>query len=460
MEYTVKELQKWNEKIEKIVEEEGLSCYPQEFEICNHEDMLCYEAYVGMPAHYPHWSYGKAYEKSKTLYSYNLKGLPYEMVINSNPCIAYLMRNNTLLLQILTIAHVYGHNDFFKNNRLFIEGTRAEYTIQMFKSHADRIRNYVHDPSIGYEKVEAILDAAHAIRFQTARVVGEKKLSLEDKKKNLLNKYYEEMKPKSPLDEKKEIPYPKLDKIPLEPMEDILTFMMEHAKLEEWQKDIISIVQEETQYFIPQMETKIMNEGWASYWHYKILNRLELPESLHLEFLSRHNQVVRPLLGNINPYYMGFKIFMDIEARYGKEKIMEVRKLERDQSFIRKYLTEDLCKEMNLFQYIKRGRDYEIEEVADEDGWRKIRNTIANTVGIEGIPCIKVEEVIDKDRSLLLEHQYDGRELELPYAYETLKYIARLWGGKVRLKTIVSNTNQMIICDENKRITMSSISNK
>ena len=165
MEYTLKDLEEWNEKIEKKATEFGLDYYPQEFEIVGFNEMLAYEAYVGMPSKYPHWSYGKAYEKSKTLYSLNLTGLPYEMVINSNPSLAYLMNENTLLLQILTMAHVYGHNDFFKNNRLFREGTKAYYTLEMFKLDADIIRSYINDPNIGYSRVEKILDAAHALRY-------------------------------------------------------------------------------------------------------------------------------------------------------------------------------------------------------------------------------------------------------------------------------------------------------
>nr|WP_198543910.1 SpoVR family protein [Petroclostridium xylanilyticum] len=454
MEYTIKQLEDWNNKIEEVVKDEGLDCYPQEFEICSYEDMLCYEAYVGMPSHYPHWSYGKAYEKKKTLYTYNLEGLPYEMVINSNPCIAYLMRDNTLLLQILTIAHVYGHNDFFKNNRLFVEGTLAESTVEMFKNHAGRVRNYIQDPSIGYEKVERILDAAHALRFQTTRVIGNKKLSEEEKKKKLLDKYYEEIKVNGLLDKRKDVPFPNLTKIPLEPTEDIMEFIIQYSNLEEWEKDILRIVVEETKYFIPQIETKIMNEGWASYWHYRILNKLELPQDLHMEFLSRHNQVIRPFLGALNPYYLGFKIFEDIEKRFGKDKIFEVRHLERDESFIRRYLTQELCSEMNLFEYAKKGSNYVIEEVSDEEGWKKIRDTIVKNIGMATIPCIKVVEMSPKDRSLLLVHEYEGRELELTYAYETLKYLSILWGGKVMLRTVIDRVRKLIVCDENKRISM------
>src|SRR5687768_4738319 len=165
MDYKIEDLEDWNNRIVELVHRFGLNPYPQEFEICDHEDMLSYMVYSGMPSHYPHWSYGKSFEKLKTLYEYGVSGLPYEMIINSNPAIAYLMRDNTLALQILTMAHVYGHNDFFRNNFTF-RTIRAEFTIERFKTHADRVRRYVEDPSIGLEKVERIMDAAHALSMQ------------------------------------------------------------------------------------------------------------------------------------------------------------------------------------------------------------------------------------------------------------------------------------------------------
>ncbi len=165
MSWTPKELEEWDERIMKKAQEFGLDWYPQEFEICDHEAMLAYMAYSGMPSHYPHWSYGKAFEKLKTLYDYGVSGLPYEMVINSNPALAYLMRDNTLLLQILTMAHVYGHNDFFKNNFTF-RTSGAEYTIGRFMSHAKIVRQYVEDPSIGLGKVESLLAASHGLTPQ------------------------------------------------------------------------------------------------------------------------------------------------------------------------------------------------------------------------------------------------------------------------------------------------------
>jgi len=454
----MKELQEWNKRIEDIAREEGLDYYDQEFEIVSFEDMICYEAYIGMPSHYPHWSFGKAYERIKTLNKYNLSGLPYEMVINSNPCIAYLMKDNTLLLQILTIAHVYGHNDFFKNNRLFKSGTKAEYTIEMFKNHANRIREYISNPGIGYGRVERILNAAHALKFQTSRLAGEKILSEEQKRRELLKRY---QKPKSdhPLLESwksDDEPLPDFKKIPVESEEDLLRFASTYGRLSSWEKDIIDIVREETLYFIPQMETKIMNEGWASFWHYKLLNKLDLPQGLHIEFLKRHNQVIRPHEGRINPYYLGFKMFEDLYERYGSEsrKIFEVREIERDASFIRRYLTYDLCRELNLFEYMKVGSEYVISEVSDEEGWKAIRDTLALSAGMGSIPVIKINEWVQKDNTLILEHEYDGRDLELNYAYETMKHLVDIWESTVVLYTVVDGKTKAIQCDEKKVISM------
>ncbi|MDU3349651.1 MAG: SpoVR family protein, partial [Clostridium sp.] len=386
MEYNVSTLEKWNEVIEEKSRELGLKFYPQEFEIIGFNEMLGYEAYVGMPSKYPHWSYGKAYDKNKTLYSLNMTGLPYEMVINSDPCLAYLMRENTLLLQILTMAHVYGHNDFFANNRMFVEGTNAKGALEMFKLDAEIIRGYINDPSIGYERVEKILDAAHAIRYQIPRVVGVKELSSEEIKESLMADYYSKKENRGILDENDEIPFPDISKIPVEPCDDVLGFIIKYSSLEEWEKNILRIVKRETQYFMPQIETKIMNEGWASFWHYNILKELDLDDGLHFEFLKRHNDVVAPIVGGLNPYYIGFKVFQDIEKRFGREKIFEVRKTERDSSFLRRYLTRELCEELNLFQYAKKSFEYVVEEVPDEVGWRQIRDYLADTCGVASIP--------------------------------------------------------------------------
>lgn len=453
MDYTVEDLKIWNEKIEKKVEEYGLDFYPQEFEMIGFNDMIGYESYVGMPSRYPHWSFGKSYEKNKMLYSLNLTGLPYEMVINSDPCLAYLMKDNTVLLQILTMAHVYGHNDFFKNNRLFKQGTKAKYTLEMFNLNSKIIREYIDDPSIGYEKVERILDAAHAIKYQVGRTIGVKELSDNEIKESIIKDYESKKENRSFLDSYEEIKLPNLDKIPLEPVDDIMGFIIEYGSLKEWEKTILSIVKREAEYFLPQIETKIMNEGWASYTHYNILKQLDLPQELYLEFIKRHNDVIAPAIGGLNPYYIGFKMFEDIEKKYGKEKIFEVRAIERDSSFLRRYLTQELCEELNLFEYNQRTFDTIIEEISDEDGWKTIRDTLSYTCGMGGIPYVRIIDLNKNDRTLTLENVYDGRTLDLSYAKATLQYIQGLWGYDVKLITKGSDKQSVVmLCNSEKQI--------
>ena len=197
----------------------------------------------------------------------------------------------------------------------------------MFKAHADRVRSYIQDPSIGPEKVERILDAAHALRFQVSR--------------------------SGPLPEPDRTARAKENKeeVPDRLKGDLLAFLIERGRLNDWERDLLTIVRDESLYFIPQIETKIMNEGWASYWHYLILQSLDLPQGLYLEFLQRHNLVIRPHMGRINPYFVGFKLFEALDRTLGRQAIMEIRAQERDQSFLRRYLSRELCEELHLFSF-------------------------------------------------------------------------------------------------------------
>jgi stage V sporulation protein R len=463
--FTIQELEAWNERILVLVKEFGLDFYPQEFEICDHEQMLAYMVYSGMPSHYPHWSYGKNFEKLKTLYDYGVSGLPYEMVINSSPAIAYLMRDNSLLLQVLTIAHVYGHNDFFKNNFTF-KTTRAEYTIETFKAHANRIRHYVEDPSIGLEKVEHILDAAHALSLQCRRNLAIRKPSQEEDVERRLAESAPPPDPFHAIHRRQEYVLPDLNRVPLYPEEDLLLFIRDHNPVfSDWEKDILTIVHEEAQYFIPQIETKIMNEGWASFWHKRILDRLGLPQGMQVEFIVRHNQVLSPAKGSINPYHLGIKVWEDIERRWneparedgrphtktGREKIFEVREVERDASFLRRYLTEDLMRELNLFEYQSRGGDQVVARVADDENWRAIKETLIRNVGTGTIPVIKIEDAdYTKNRVLYLKHHHDGRDLQLEYAEKTLRYLYQLWGREVVLDTEINGKQSLLAFADDK----------
>ncbi len=467
--YDIAELESWNDRIVALARDFGLDFYPQEFEFCDHEQMLGYMAYSGMPSHYPHWSYGKSYEKLKTLYDYGVSGLPYEMVINSNPCLAYLMRDNSLLLQILTMAHVSAHNDFFKNNFTF-SWTRAEYTLEIFKAHASRVREYVEDPSIGVEKVERVLDAAHALSFDCRRNLAIKKQSLEEEKEQRLAQSKPGEDPFRSIHRRPEYVPPDLTKVPLYPEEDILLFIRDHnLYLSDWEKDLLTMVHEEAQYFIPQIETKIMNEGWASLWHKRILEALNLPQNLQLEFIVRHNQVLSPVPGGINPYHLGMKLWEDIEKRWdnpteeekreygprkkgGKEKLFEVREVERDTSFLRRYLTEDLIRELNLFEYQTRGEQKVVSRVADAQNWREIKETLIRSVGMGATPVIKIEDAdYRNNRELFLRHYHDGRDLQLEYAEKTLQHVHELWQREVVLETVI-NEKKSLLCFADDRL--------
>jgi len=465
--WTLNDLVEWDRRIRDKAAEFGLDCYPQEFELCDHTGMLGYMAYSGMPSHYPHWSYGKSYEKLKTLYDHGVSGLPYEMVINSNPAIAYLMRDNSLLLQVLTIAHVYGHNDFFKNNFTFKSATRAELTIEAFKSAAMRVRRYVEDPSIGVEKVERILDAAHALSWQCRRNFAIKKLSPLEQMARAEDSAQGQPDPFQKIHARKQIEVPDFHKVPLEPDEDLLLFIRDHNPfLADWEKDLLTVVDEEAKYFISMMETKIMNEGWASYWHKKILESLELEQGLHLEFIVNHNQVVRPIPGQINPYHLGLRIWEDIYRRYtkptaeeikrdgppaksGTEKLFEVREVERDASFLRRFLTEELMREMDIFEYEARGEELVVSKVADDEGWKDVKATLIKNVGTNSIPVLKVEDAdFGQNRTLYVKHDHDGRDLHIEYAEKSLNYLQRLWGREVVLETVLDGKRSLLCSND------------
>jgi len=473
MQLTLQELEDWDKRIKEVVDRFGLNCYPQEFEICDHFEMIGYMAYSGMPSRYPHWSYGKAYEVQKTLYDYGVGGLPYEMVINSNPCLAYLMRDNTDLLQILTIAHVYGHNDFFANNFTFTSGLDAKYVLEMFKNHANRVRDYMEDPSIGHERVEAVLDAAHALSLQRSRNFAIRRLDHEEQQQVELEKALPRDDEFKLINPKEEFVAPDLTKLPLQPEQNLLDFIARHGdQLEPWERDLIQIVDREAKYFIPQIETKIMNEGWASYWHHKILNEIELDQGLHMEFLVRHNQVLRPTPGGLNPYHLGFILWHDIERRWntgktgrefsddtpkedisamdendtpGRKKIFEIRESDRDASFLRRFLTEDILRELDLFQHEKRGKERVVTKVADEESWEDIKATLLKGVGMGSIPVIMIEDAdFGQKRTLYMKHEHDGRDLQLEYAERTMKHVMSLWRRDAVLETIVNGRKSLL----------------
>lgn len=426
--WNIKDLEEWDDKIIELAKTHNLDWFPISYEICDYYAMIGNMAYHGMPLHYRHWSYGKSFERTHQMYNLGAEGLPYELIINSDPSIAYLMRENPFYLQLLIMCHCVGHSDFFKNNLTFAN-TGPENVIQRFKNAKKRIDSYIEDPSIGIEKVERILDAAHALSLHIPpnckEYVPHKK-----RRKDLIKRIKsgdESVKKRNP------------DQFPIDEEIDLLSFISEMSiNLEDWERDLIDIVRAESSYFMPQIRTKIMNEGWASFWHYRLMNDLDLPQKYHIPFLKSHNQVVTPHLGRINPYHLGFHLFNKIEERYGLEECFIAREVCHDESFLRQYLTEEDCFELNLFSYSLYKRDYVINEISDGEGWKEIKSSLIKQIGSNSIPKIIVKEV-KPNNVLRIHHEHDGRDLELGYAEKVVDYISTLWGGVVRLDTVIED---------------------
>ena len=426
---TVADLQKWDDKICRVGEDFGLDWFPIDYEIIDYQEMLGAMAYVGLPTHYRHWSYGKEYERTHTLYNMGQTGLPYEMIINSNPSIAYLMRENALYIHILTMAHCVGHSDFFKQNRMFAH-TDPNNIIGSFKSAAKYVRQLIEDPSIGIERVEKILDAAHSIKYQVPRFPGIKYKSRAELIEIEKDRMAENPKYK-----------PDLTRVPLRPEYNLLRFIADHSKyLEDWERNLILIVEESSKYFIPQALTKIMNEGWACTIHQKIINELNLPDSLYLPFVKLHNQVIRPHLGQINPYHLGYKLFQKIIEEKGFEEAMTIREVHNDITFLRFYMDEEFMRDNNYFSYSfdKNKQGSVVDDISDKEGWESVRDAMIKNVGLGRLPVVYVDE-IEKDGTLSLVHEHDGRDMELNYARKVFDFIETLWGDNVKLITMVED---------------------
>jgi stage V sporulation protein R len=426
--YKLEDLEVWDEKIIELCRKAQLDWYDISYESIDYHTMIGHMTYHGLPTHFDHWSYGKAFESTMTRYNVGVEGLPYELIINSVPSIAYLMRDNPLYLQILIMAHCVGHSDFFKNNRMFAK-TRPDTVIQRFRAAKKRIQGYVEDPHIGIDQVEAVIDACHSVQFQISRNGKNRKTRQE-----IICEYSEL------INNDKTGQYKKIDlqKNPVEPDYDLLQFISENGRLPSWKKDIIDVCIDEAHYFMPQIQTKIANEGWASYTHYTICHELGLPDELHIPILKMHNQVVRPHIGAINPYHLGFHLFQKIKERHGYEECLIARESCNDASFIRQYLTEEDCYELNLFSYSKRGSgSLVIDDVSDDEGWENVKRDLLQNIGGASIPAIYVEEA-KKDGTLVIKHEHNGKDLELTHANKVVEHLKILWEGNVKLFTIIN----------------------
>jgi stage V sporulation protein R len=424
----------------------GLDPFPVHFEIVPATIMYEFGAY-GLPGRFSHWTHGRAYQQIKTMYDYGLNRI-YELVINTNPAYAFLLETNSLLQNKLVAAHVLGHADFFKHNTYFRSTSRQ--MLETVSVHAERIRQY--EFHHGQEQVEAFLDAVLSIQEHVDPFLPQRRQAATEPPKPARPR-------ETPYDdlfylgsEKRPEPPPPVRKTPPEPEKDLLLFIAEHAReLEDWQRDIIHIVRQEQLYFVPQMQTKIMNEGWAAYWHLQIMRELDLPQAEYMEFAALHANVLAPNRRSINPYHVGLKIWEDIERRWnepteeerrtlgrrggeGRAKLFEVRELENDVSFLRNYLTKELVEELDLYLYRYENGNW----VIVEKDWEKVRDTLVASMTNFGHPYIVVEDGdYNRNRELYLRHCHEGRDLDMNYAERTLRYVYQLWGRTVHLETVL-----------------------
>jgi len=402
----------------------GLDPFPTHFELVPATIMYEFASY-GIPGRFSHWTHGKAYYRQKMQYDFGLSKI-YEMVINTNPSYAFLMEMNDLLQNTFVAAHVFGHTDFFKNNAYFQNTSRR--MMDKVSIHAERITKYEFDQ--GKAEVEHFLDAALSIQEHVDYNLllrdddtGKK----EEKKPVEITSEYDDLwawekKAQKAAEERDRKPG-KPPKFPEKPEKDILLFIMRHAPhLQPWQRDIIEIVRSEMLYFVPQMQTKVMNEGWASIWHSRIMRELGdkgiITDSETVEFAQLHSGVLSPSRTSLNPYYLGFKMYEDIERRWdnptkeeqerlgrksgkGRQKIFEVRELENDVSFLRNYLTEELVEELDLYVYRLEDGEWKIVE----KDWKKVRDQLVASMTNFGIPYIVVDDADHRgNRELYLKH--------------------------------------------------------
>ena len=454
MDKEVKELEKTLERIWDIATNKfGLDPYPVRFEIVPSTVMYEIGSYA-LPGRYSHWTFGKAYHKMKTMYDLGLSKI-YEVVINSNPSYAFLLDTNSLLQNKLVIAHVLGHVDFFKNNAWF--GPTNRRMLDDAQTHATRISEY--EFKYGRKVVEEFLDAVLSIEehidpnFFIKKRRQEKESNDEPRQKATSHDRYDDLfsiSERKVEDDKAEAKAVSESALP---EKDLVWYLMQHSPiLKPWQRDVMSMIHDEMLYFVPQMQTKIMNEGWASIWHARIMRELDLPDNDHLEFAELHAGVVSPQRGQLNPYYLGYKVLEDIERRWdhptkeeqerfgrqpgqGRAKLFEVREVDNDVSFLRNYLTEDLCEELDLFVF----------ELVDEEDWtitekrwERVRDQLVSNMTNFSFPYIEVADGdYNRNLELYLRHRHEGSDLDMKYARKVLEYVFKLWGRPVHLETKV-----------------------
>ena len=476
-EWTFELIQAYDREIARLAKDFKLDTYPNQLEVITAEQMMDSYASVGMPIGYHHWSFGKHFVGVERSYQRGEMGLAYELVINSNPCIAYLMEENTMAMQALVIAHAcYGHNSFFKNNYLFKMWTSADAIIDYLVF----AKNYVAEceERYGIDEVETLLDACHALmnygvdryKHPTPLSIQEEKIRQQNRAMYLqtqVNELWRTIplgKTAAELGEKK--------RFPTDPQENILYFIEKNAPLlQPWQREIVRIVRKIAQYFYPQGQTKVMNEGWACFWHYTLLNALYdeklVTDEFMLEVLQNHTNVIMqppynsPYYSGINPYTLGYHMMQDIK-RICEEPTEEdkcwfphlantdwLTSLDhamrnfKDESFIAQYLSPHLIRELKLFHIVDDDRHPElfVSAIHDEQGYRQIREYLSKQYNLSSLDLdIQVYSVdLEGDRSLTLHYTQQNRVPLGTSTNEVLKCVHSLWKFPVVLKSVDSS---------------------
>jgi stage V sporulation protein R len=471
------ELLNLKNEIEGYAIQAGLDFFPQVFEVCDYDTINILAAQGGFPSRYPHWKFGMDYDQLSKGYAYGLQKI-YEMVINTDPCYAYLLQANNWVDQKIVMAHVYGHNDFFKNNAWF--GHTNRKMMDVMANHGTKIRRYMERH--GHDTVETFIDKVLSLEnlldinelFETSELkrhreelvqkekneAGDDGYLIDDRSAALKSFMRSKSRSEKKDDVKKEEEVLNAD-VPHQKTRDVLGYLIEHAPIDEWQADIIGILREEAYYFLPQRMTKIMNEGWASYWHSNIMTTKALDASEIIEFADKHAGVMAMSRQNINPYKVGIELMRDIEYRWdrgmfgkdynectnmkdklrwdtklgkGREKIFEVRKSHNDISFIDEFLTPDFCERQQLFTYKYNPRAGRFE--IDSKDFLAIKQKLLGQLTNFGQPIIEVEDGNYMNRKeLLLGHTHYGVDLDVNFASETLRNLYAIWRRPVNLRT-------------------------
>ncbi|MEJ7930867.1 SpoVR family protein [Ramlibacter sp. AN1015] len=470
-------LETYFDAIRRTAERYKLDTYPVQLELISAEQMLDAYASVGMPVNYRHWSFGKQFISSEKNYRRGHMGLAYEIVINSDPCIAYLMEENTMPMQALVMAHAcFGHNSFFKGNYLFRMWTDASSIID----YLVYAKGYIADceERHGLEAVEEVLDACHALmNYGVDRYRRPQKISMveEEQRRKEREAYLQQQVndlwrtlPRTPGKQQRK----EHKRYPEEPQENLLYFIEKNAPLlEPWQREIVRIVRKVAQYFYPQRQTQVMNEGWATFWHYNLLNTMydegQLADGFMIECLASHTNVVfqppvtDPRYSGINPYALGYAMFTDLRricehpTAEDREWFPDIAGSDwlktldhamrhfKDESFVGQFLSPHLMREFRLFSIVDDAsrKELEVAAIHDETGYRRVREALSRQYDLNfREPSIQVWNVnLRGDRSLTLRHvRQNDRPLDNS-AEEVLKHVGRLWGFRVRLESVDSH---------------------